>query len=434
MKQQMDIVLGLGATGYSVVEFLHDKRALMVCDTRFGKESQSVPRLQQLRKAYPDVRVIPPKKINQVLRKASRIIASPGVPMSHTFLQLAKLKEIPVLGDIDLFMDEVQVPVIAITGTNGKSTTVTLLKEMLSEQGFIACGNIGTPALNALSSAANGYILELSSFQLERSQPALFDAACVLNVSEDHLDHHGNFDEYITAKQRIYQNCQLAVFDVHEPYTTPSEGVSFFALNANRNWCIDEDAVVIDGNRIKRTEIALTSEHDLRNLLVASTLAYRFGASMQSIRNVAASFRGLQHRSQVVGVFAGVKYVNDSKATNVAAAIASIKANHRPDSNLILIAGGLAKGCRFETLGVCIDRYVARAVLIGSDPHQMAAHIQVTPSLVVFSLAEAIQESRSFAQPGDTVLLTPACSSTDMFENFEERGREFERLVRSEVR
>ncbi|MDE0645843.1 MAG: UDP-N-acetylmuramoyl-L-alanine--D-glutamate ligase [Gammaproteobacteria bacterium] len=431
MKQPVDLVMGLGVTGYSVVEFLHNKRAVLVCDTRSGRDSQFIPRLQQLRSTYPNVRVVPPKQINKVLSQVSRIIASPGIPMSHTLLQLAKLRNIPVLGDLDLFMDEVKVPVIAITGTNGKSTTVALLQAMLSDKGIVACGNIGTPALEALSLDASGYILELSSFQLERSKPAEFDAACVLNVSMDHLDHHRSMEEYIAAKQCIYKKCKLAVFDSTEAYTTPPEGVPFIALNQNHNWCMEDNAIVVDGQQISRHEIALQNDYDLKNLLVASAIAQIFGASMEKIRSVAASFGGLPHRAQVVGVFDGVKYVNDSKATNVAAAVASIRANRPFDNNLILIAGGTAKGSHFEILGTNIDKYVSHALLFGADSHHIAEHVHSAPCSIASSLAEAIQQCRELSQSGDTVLLAPACSSTDMFANFEERGRIFEQLVRS---
>lgn len=431
MKQPVDLVMGLGVTGYSVVEFLHNKRSVLVCDTRSGKDSQFIPKLQQLRSAYPNVRVVPPKQINKVLCQVSRIIASPGIPMSHTLLQLAKLRNIPVLGDLDLFMDEVKVPVIAITGTNGKSTTVALLQAMLSDKGIVACGNIGTPALEALSLEASGYILELSSFQLERSKPAEFDAACVLNVSMDHLDHHRSMEEYIAAKQCIYKKCKLAVFDSTETYTTPPEGIPFFALNQNHSWCTEDNAIVVDGQRISRGEIALQGEYDLKNLLVASAIAHIFGASMEKIRSVAASFDGLPHRARVVGVFDEVKYVNDSKATNVAAAIASIRANRPFGKNLILIAGGTAKGSRFESLGTTIDKYVSHAMLFGADSHHIAKHIHSASCSVVSSLVEAIQQCRELSRPGDTVLLAPACSSTDMFANFEERGLVFEQLVRS---
>jgi len=247
----------------------------------------------------------------------------------------------------------------------------------------------------------------------------------------DHLDHHQSIEEYIAAKQRVYKKCKLAVFDSTGAYTTPPEGVPFIALNQNHNWCMEDNAIVVDGQQISRHEIALQNEYDLKSLLVASAIAHIFGASMEKIRSVAASFGGLPHRAQVVGVFDGVKYVNDSKATNVAAAVASIRANRSFGNNLILIAGGTAKGSHFEILGTTIDKYVSHALLFGADSHHIAKHVHSAPCSMASSLAEAIQQCRELSQPGDTVLLAPACSSIDMFANFEERGRIFEQLVRS---
>ena len=292
MKQERDIVLGLGATGYSVVRHLHAQCPLSVFDSRLGRNAQAIPFLRSVRNDYPDVDVIPPRGYKRALENARRVIASPGIPLSNSMLRWAQIERIPVVGDIDLFMEQVKAPVIGITGTNGKSTTVSLVADMMREQGFVACGNVGTPVLDVLKSNAKGYVLELSSFQLERLQRGPFKVATILNISEDHLDHHASMEDYMAAKQRIYQDSEFAVYDPLRPETVPTTSIPGIELNRDPSWRIQEEGIVVNGEVLHQSEIAMTGSHNLQNLLTAAAISAQLGATIDDIVRVARSFEG----------------------------------------------------------------------------------------------------------------------------------------------
>ena len=432
MKQERDIVLGLGATGYSVVRHLHAQCPVSVFDSRLGRDSCAIPYLSNIRSDYPDVDVIPPKRYQRALGNARRVIASPGIPLSNSMLKWAQIERIPVVGDIDLFMEQVKVPVIGITGTNGKSTTVSMVANMLEKQGFVACGNIGTPVLDTLESPAQGYVLELSSFQLERLQQSPFKVATILNISEDHLDHHASIQEYIDAKHRIYQDSEFAVYDRLRPETIPKKSIPGIELNSDPNWRVMDEGIVINGEFLHRNDIALASAHNLQNVLAAAAIATQMGASLVDVLRVAGSFRGLPHRAQCLGTFGGVEYINDSKATNVCAAVASIQEQYDEHTRLIVICGGEGKRADFRELGACIDECAAHAILFGSDAQNIAACIQRTSYEFAQSMDTAVSASCNASQSGDKVLLAPACASFDMFTDFAHRGTTFAECV-SEV-
>lgn len=429
MKQEHDIVLGLGATGYSVVRHLHTQYPVSVFDSRLGRDTDAIPFLNSVRVDYPDVDVISPRGYKRALESARRVIASPGIPLSNSMLKWAQIERIPVVGDIDLFMEQVRVPVIGITGTNGKSTTVTLVADMMQERGYVACGNIGTPALDMLKSKATGYVLELSSFQLERLQNGPFKVATILNISEDHLDHHGSMENYRAAKQRIYQDAEFAVYDHLRPETVPNNVLPGIELNRDPNWTVHENGITVGGELLRQSEIALSGFNYLQNLLTAAAIASQLGASIEDVVRVARTFKGLPHRAQSLGVFGGVEFINDSKATNVCAAIASIHEQYVEGSKLILICGGDGKSAGFEELGVCIDKFVAHAILFGNDAPSIASCIHRTSYEFVPSMDVAVSVAVDVSQSGDKVLLAPACASFDMFTDFAHRGATFAKCV-----
>ncbi len=433
MKQERDIVLGLGATGYSVVRHLHEQCPVSVFDSRLGRDSCAIPFLRNIRTDFPDVDVIPPRCYKRALGSARRIIASPGIPLSNNLVKWAQIERIPVVGDIDLFMEKVRAPVVGITGTNGKSSTVSMVEDMLSTKGFVACGNIGTPVLDMLNSKAQGYVLELSSFQLERLQHGPFKVATILNISEDHLDHHASMDEYIEAKQRIYQESEFAVYDRLRAETIPAKSMPSIELNKDTNWQVKQDGITVNGEFLHSSEITLKRKHNLQNLLTAAAISMQLGASVDDVVRVAGSFKGLPHRAQSLGFFEGVEYINDSKATNVSSAVASIQTHYDANSQLILICGGEGKGVDFEELGKCIDKFVAHAVLFGRDAYTVASSIQRTSHELVQSMDAAVVAARHASQSGDKVLLAPACASFDMFSDYAHRGSIFAKCV-SEIR
>lgn len=429
MKQERDIVLGLGATGYSVVRHLHSLCPLSVFDSRLGRDAHAIPFLNNVRTDYPDVDVISPRGYKRALENARRVIASPGIPLSNSMLKWAQIERIPVVGDIDLFMEQVRTPVIGITGTNGKSTTVSLVADMLKDRGFVACGNIGTPVLDMLKSKAKGYVLELSSFQLERLQQGPFKVATILNISEDHLDHHGSMEHYRTAKQRIYRDAEFAVYDHLRPETAPDTTLPGIELNKDPNWMVHEEGITVGGELLQRCEIALSGSHFLQNLLTAAAISIQLGASIEDVVRVARTFKGLPHRAQSVGTFNGVEFINDSKATNVCAAIASIQEQYEEGAKLILICGGDGKAAEFKELGACIDEFVSHTILFGHDSQSIASCIHRTGYEFVTSMDDAVSVAVNLSQSGDKILLAPACASFDMFNDFAHRGTTFAKCV-----
>lgn len=424
------MVVGLGDTGVSVIRHLKLKdRAVAVCDSRLGKRTSEIPRLLEVRRDFPDVSVVPPRQFARAVARSKRVVASPGIAIDDTLLKFATIERVPIVGDIDLFMEEVNVPVIGITGTNGKSTTAMLVGAMLEEREFKVCGNIGLPVLDALDSGANGFIVELSSFQLERLQTARFDVAAVTNIAEDHLDRHKSWNDYITSKRRVYDYCEFAVFNGQDVNTKPESGTSAISIDGCSDWCVEPEGVVANGSHISTEHIALQGRHNHFNLVMAAAIASRFGATDDVIRDVAATFTGLEHRTQLVARVGGAEYFNDSKATNVAASIASITSMASRAQKLVLIAGGDGKSVDFSELGAAIDKYVWHLVLIGQDAEAIANCTKTVDCSFASSMDEAVRIAQEHAGEGDRVLLAPACASFDMFRNFEHRGDAFAKSV-----
>ena len=366
--------------------------------------------------------MVPPRQFARAVARAKRVVASPGIGFDDTLLKFATIERVPIIGDIDLFMDEVNVPVIGITGTNGKSTTAMLVGAMLQSDDFRVCGNIGLPVLDALDSGGRGFVVELSSFQLERLHTARFDVAAITNIAEDHLDRHKSMLDYIASKRRVYDHCSFAVFNGQDENTDPGKTTDSIAINRSPDWCVLADGVVIDGTFISSDDIALKGRHNSFNLVMAAAIASRFGATSEVIHEVASSFSGLDHRNQFVARVNGVDYFNDSKATNVAASVATITSMTQESNNLILIAGGEGKDADFKELGETIDRHVSYLVLIGEDAQRIAANTTQVGYSFASSMNEAVRIAQEQAENGDCVLLAPACASFDMFRNFEHRG------------
>ena len=430
MSMSPTMVLGLGDTGVSVIRHLRLRdSAVSVCDSRLGKRTREVPRLVEVRRDYPDVSVVPPRQFARAVARSKRVVASPGIGLDDMLLKFAMIERVPVVGDIDLFMEEVDVPVIGITGTNGKSTTATLVGAMLQTDDFKVCGNIGLPVLDALNSGARGFVVELSSFQLERLQAARFDVAAITNISADHLDRHRTMLDYVSSKRRVYDHCSLAVFNGQDENTNPRKAIDSIAVDGSPNWRVLNDGVVVDGTFISSEHIALKGRHNHFNLVMAAAIATRFGATSEMIRDVAMSFSGLPHRNQFVARVDGVDYFNDSKATNAAASVKSITGMSEEYRNVVLIAGGVGKDADFQELGETIDKYVSHLVLIGGDAQRIAFCTRRVNHSIASSMEEAVRVAREHAVEGDRVLLAPACASFDMFRNFEHRGTVFTNAV-----
>ena len=421
MTQPTTLILGLGLTGYSCIRHLAGRERLLALDTR-----DAPPFLGVVRNEYPDVDIVDAANWSAALGEARRVVVSPGVPMDNELVVSARAADVPVTSDIELFLSAARRPVVGVTGTNGKSTVATLVGRLFAAVGrqVGVGGNLGTPALDLLGEDMDGYVLELSSFQLERLDRPRLAVGAVLNVSADHLDRYAGLASYAAAKRRIFRGAQRAVYNADDDRTRPEEPVPAIALNGDPDWRLDNDELVIGGRRVKAGTLALSGRHNRFNALAAAAIVHQVG--VETDIGALAGFRGLPHRSYLVAEVDGVSYVDDSKATNVGACLAALDGFGTGEKNLVLIAGGDAKGASFDTLADAVRRHVSRLVLIGRDADKIEAALgNVVPAVRVDDMSEAVALAHDAAHAGDTVLLSPACASFDMYTDFSERGEDF---------
>lgn len=418
-------VIGLGATGLSCLSFLAER-----CQTLIGIDSR-----EDFATPVPENVLIYRGELRAAwLKDVDIIVLSPGISRQTSVIKAAIDNDIPVIGDIELFSWFNTLPVLAITGSNGKSTVTELTAAMLRESGLnvLMGGNIGIPALTLLNSPADVVVLELSSFQLESLESLAPLAATVLNVSPDHLDRYRDLDEYRDAKLRIYARAEYKLYNRADRLTWSSvmPNATFGLDRAASGWGYDADnkVVTLDGEPYLRLpQGPQFGTHHALNVQAAAALARWAGADDESINVAVQQFAGLPHRCQQIALRDGVHWVNDSKATNVGACVAAIDSLYNRAQRLILIAGGEAKGADLGALKVPLTK-VDSLITLGLDGRNIAA---LKPGAKhVDSLAQAVQMAADYAQPGDTVLLSPACASKDMFTDYQHRGHEFARLVK----
>ncbi len=440
--RQSAVVVGLGKTGLSCVRFLtsHGYK-VQVVDSR-----TEPPMKAQLMVQFPDVPVHVGLH-SKYWADADLVLVSPGVSIAEPEIQQAHQSGAEIAGDVELFARYAQVPVIAVTGSNGKSTVTALVGAMCRTAGLDAPvgGNIGVPVLDLLAPTRpvpDWYVLELSSFQLETTSSLHPKAAAVLNVSPDHMDRYPDISAYAQAKARIFHGEGVAVVNRDDPATLelvpPSRSVVTFGFsNPQRD---DEFGLITRGRSIwlaqgghalmQREQVPLFGGHNLANVLAAMALASVAGVSSTDMVNAVRRFAGLPHRTELVLDHDGVRWVNDSKATNVGATVAALSGSDAP---VILIAGGDGKAADFSPLAPAAAQHVRAAVLLGQDAAAIARVIEdVTPCHFVDSLCEAVQMAGRLARNGDVVMLSPACASFDMFDNFEHRGDVFRTLVKEQ--
>ena len=435
--QVSDVVLGLGPTGLACARHLYARgRDVVVMDSR-----SAPPAMAQLRAQLPDVRVVTGGFDAAIMRQASRIVVSPGVALEEPSVREAAACGIEVIGEIELFARAVNAPVLAITGSNGKSTVTALLGDILAAAGMDAPvgGNLGTNALDLLqTSAPDAYVLELSSFQLESTSSLRPRVACVLNLSPDHMDRHGDLVTYAAAKARIFDGADTAVVNLDDPMVNemvrdvPTK-LGFSIAGANDAFAtLTRDACsLVLGERIlmPAAQVPLVGRHNLANVLAACCMAEAFGASHDAMRRAVHAFVPLKHRCQLVIERAGVRWVNDSKGTNVGATVAAIEGLQQ-GRNLVLIAGGVGKDQDFAPLGDAISRHVHTLVLLGRDAERIDAAVPLQVKRARSrDLREAVALAHAAARAGDCVVLSPACASFDMFEGYRARGDAFIELV-----
>ena len=423
MTASRTLIMGLGATGYSCLKYLHGRVPVAVCDTRKNPPYRGAARAE-----FADVELLDPAAVR--LADFERVIISPGIGLDHCLARAARDAGLEILGDIDLFLALARAPVIAITGTNGKSTVASMVGELL-DQGSSQVrvgGNLGVPALDLLDSAVDRYVLELSSFQLERMGTGTFDIGAVLNVSADHLDRHRSFDAYVRAKRRVYLGCRAAVYNGCDANTRPPAGVSAIALDADPRWRVAGDELIIDGAPVPLSSFRLGGRHNAYNALAACAIAALTGEDAPPERLF--DFPGLPHRSAFVGAVGSVRCIDDSKATNVGACAAALAGFGREERDIVLIAGGDGKNASFEPLKAPVACHAKHVVLIGRDaPRIEAALAGVVPVSVAADMDEAVTNALGAACGRGMVLLSPACASFDMFEDFAARGDAFAAAV-----
>lgn len=435
--ERRDLVFGLGETGLSVARYL--KRAGQ--PARYIDTRSNPPGVEELARIAPDAEVLLAGAPPDLLQKTSRIIVSPGVPEREPLLAAARAAGIDVISDIELFAAEARAPFVAVTGSNGKSTVTTLLALMFEAAGkqALAGANLGHPALDLLAEPApDVYVLELSSFQLMRTRRLPAKVALLLNISNDHLDWHASEAEYREAKYRIFREAEAAVFNREDPEAEKAipDGIPRVSFGTTEPSGKDFGLVVEDGVRflacgdralLATDDVALAGEHNHANALAAIAAGRFMGLDFSPMLQVLTEFPGLPHRMQLVATIEGVDYVDDSKATNIGAATASVLAVSGP---VVLIAGGDAKGGAFGEFAEAIGEKLRAAVLIGRDGPLIARALRgKAPVFQAADMRTAVPIAAQLALAGDTVLLAPACASFDQYRNYGERGLDFRRNV-----
>lgn len=430
------IVVGLGKSGMSLVRFLARQGVpFAVADTR-----ENPPELATLRLQFPQVEVRCGELDVEFLCRAQELYVSPGLALATPALQEAAKRGVKLSGDIELFARHAKAPIVAITGSNAKSTVTTLVGDMARAAGkrVAVGGNLGTPALDLLADDIELYVMELSSFQLETTERLNAEVATVLNVSEDHMDRYADMQAYHLAKHRIFRGARQVVVNRGDALSRPlvADQLPCWSFGLNKPdfkafGLIEEDGEKYLAYQFEKLmpvrELKVRGAHNQANALAALALGHAVGLPFEPMLAALRDFTGLAHRCQWVRELRGVAYYDDSKATNVGAALAAIEGLGADiDGKLVLIAGGDGKGADFSGLTAPVARYCRAVVLLGRDAELIATALgDAVPLVRVNTLDEAVQRCAELAREGDAVLLSPACASLDMFKNFEERGRLF---------
>jgi len=437
------LVVGLGRSGVASAFFLQEHGAkVIVSDSKSEAQLQNdVPSLLDR-----GISIETGHHGERTFRDQDLIVVSPGVPADQPQLQRARSLGIPVIGEVELAFRFLQGKVIAITGSNGKTTTTTLAGEILSKAGkkTLVGGNIGTPVISlaAQSTPDSFVVLEISSFQLETIVQFRPWISAILNITPDHLDRHRTFQNYLDAKARMFENQQasdFAVLNADDPTCVAlKDKVKGSLLWFSRKQPVENGAYLKDDQIIfrqngkeqavlSRSDIQLKGAHNLENVLSAVCMAMVAGCEPQQVRRAVSEFRAVEHRLELVATINGVTFYNDSKATNVDA---TVKALESFPGNIHIILGGKDKGSDYSVLNPLLRERVKRVYLIGAASDKIALQTQGATSVVRSGILErAVRQAFDAAQAGDIVLLAPACASFDQFENYEHRGRTFKELV-----
>lgn len=442
---RLTVIVGLGETGLSCAKYFAAKEEkFKIVDSRVEP-----PGLAVLQELLPEVEYELGEFSMETLLQAKQLVVSPGVSIRTKEVVAARKAGIPITGDIDIFSQQADAPIVAVTGSNGKSTVVALLAEIFEQAGknFGLGGNLDgenfKPALELLLEGKKDlYVLELSSFQLETTESLNAEVASILNLSADHMDRYESLDDYGSAKQRIFRGCKQVAINRDDKNSYPLEkgdavvwDFGFGRPSINGLGLLEEDGDQYLAYQFEKivsvTELKVFGQHNISNVLAAIAMAMAMNVDMESIRAAITKFVGLPHRCQWVANVSGVEFYNDSKGTNVGATVAAVEGlGQRISGHIVLIVGGVAKGADFSTLVPAINRWCKEVILIGQDAVEIAANFNTDIQTYFASgMQDAVQVALQHAVAGDAVLLSPACASFDMFENFQHRGVSFVQSV-----
>lgn len=435
------VVMGAGRSGLAAARFLAAQgRPVVLTDSR--PDPGPALELDLAHAGIPGVWGDHPLAL---LEDCGELVISPGIPRTAPFVAEALDRGIAVIGEVELAHRLIRERkdgsrVLAVTGTNGKSTTTDLTAHLLRASGLpaIACGNLGTPVIEAVASATPGsvFVIELSSYQLESTRAFHAEGAAFLNLTPDHLARHGDMETYRRTKLRIFEGQttdDLRVVPVaHPEWWRDAQGTgraARFGWSECEAWCDASGAMTLQGELLlHRSELRIPGDHNVENALAACLLAAHGGAAIPALRDGLRSYPGLAHRIAFCGERGGVKAYNDSKGTNADATLTAIRALPGP---LVLLLGGTDKGASYEPLREALAGKLRRLIFLGEAIPQLLRDLDDLPHEVVPAFDDAVAAALSLAQPGDQVLLSPACASFDQFNNFEERGDRFEALVQT---
>lgn len=427
------LIVGLGATGYSAAQFLQNTPIkFAVIDSR-----KHPPLIDTLREQMPDVPVFSGGFDQAALEVATHLLVSPGVSLNERAIHKAMQAGVTVMSDIDLFACATDKPIVAITGSNGKSTVTTMLGDMGNAAGVkTAIGaNLGTPALDLLQQDADLYVLELSSFQLERTTALNAKAATVLNVTPDHLDRHDGIGEYAKEKQRIFHGDGAMILNADDSMVMAMRAADrncfTFSTQQRADFYLQRGEVdtLMHGERVLMAagDLRLEGSHNIANALAALALGHAVGLDTTAMCHALKKFKGLAHRMQKVAEVRGVRWVNDSKATNIGACIAALEGY---DRKVILIAGGDGKGADMRELVPAVKAKTKSVVLMGKDAELIKQALDgCVPVYFAANMKEAVKIAADHANAGDSVLLSPACASLDQYKSYADRGNKFAEAV-----
>lgn len=447
------VILGLGVTGLSCARFLaFQNKPFAIVDTR-----EKPTMAAEFSKEFSDHTLHLGGWHEKLLLNADRLIVSPGISLREPAIANAIKAGVEVISDIDLLLSVITCPVAAITGSNGKTTVTTLLGEMAKASGLntIIAGNIGLPVLDAYLESLQSdkpvalYVLELSSFQLERVGSIKAKAACILNVTPDHMDRYDSLDSYAKTKRHIFSGAKNCIYNASDDLTKPDSTETTLIINQSNKtnlvystscdgsaavYSADETALYKENKHLLDiADLAIKGKHNQFNALSAFAMGEVLGLDSNAMLSTLKAFAGLPHRCENIATHKGITFINDSKGTNEGACIAAINGlSSSSGKNIILIAGGDDKGAAFETLESAVDKHVKHSVLIGHAKTKLKKLLEPENSVsLADDMVEAVSTAFNLAQEGDIVLLSPACASFDMYQGFEHRGHVFAEAVKN---